>query len=39
LHEDYIGKIERGERSPSIKRLLAITVALEISLSELFREI
>jgi len=34
-HPNYIGDIERGQRNPSLKVLLAIAAALEVSLSEL----
>ncbi|GAB3328270.1 helix-turn-helix transcriptional regulator [Marivirga atlantica] len=37
VHEDYIGKIERGERTPSIKKIFTLTVALEITLEEFFK--
>lgn len=39
LHRTYIGGIERGERNPSLENIYKIANALNISLSELFREI
>lgn len=36
LHEDYIGKIERGQRSPSVKTLLLILDRLEVKYSDFF---
>ncbi|HET8861399.1 helix-turn-helix transcriptional regulator [Marivirga sp.] len=36
LHEDYIGKIERGQRSPSVKTLLLILDKLAVKYSEFF---
>ncbi|RYD01552.1 DNA-binding protein [Desulforamulus aquiferis] len=38
LHRTYIGAIERGERNISILSLHKICIALDISISELFRE-
>ncbi|WP_367892455.1 helix-turn-helix domain-containing protein [Marivirga harenae] len=37
LHEDYIGKIERGERSPSVKRLEIIIKSLNSSFKDFFK--
>ena len=36
LHPDYIGKIERGKRSPSVKTLLLILDNLNIKYSDFF---
>lgn len=36
VHRNYIGGIERGERSPSVVRVAQLAEALEIELSELF---
>ena len=36
LHEDYIGKIERGQRSPSVKTLLSILDKLEVKYFNFF---
>ncbi|MBK6265691.1 helix-turn-helix transcriptional regulator [Marivirga sp. S37H4] len=38
IHPDYIGKIERGERSPSLIRFLKILDALKFSYSEFFKD-
>jgi transcriptional regulator with XRE-family HTH domain len=32
---NYIGMLERGERNPSLKNLKRLSIALDISLSEL----
>jgi transcriptional regulator with XRE-family HTH domain len=37
VHRNYIGGVERGERSPSVATLLRLATALRIELSELFR--
>jgi len=37
LHRTYIGGIERGERNPSLKNIVAIAKALDVTLSELFQ--
>jgi transcriptional regulator with XRE-family HTH domain len=37
VHTTYLSAIERGERNPALENLHAISCALEISLSELFR--
>lgn len=39
LHRNYIGGIERGERNVAILNLLRIARALEVSVSELFKEL
>jgi len=36
VHRTYLGGIERGERNPALKNIVAIAEALDISLSELF---
>ena len=36
VHRTYLGGIERGERNPSLKNIVAIADALEIALSKLF---
>lgn len=36
LDRTYVGGIERGERNPSLKNLLRIASALNVSISELF---
>jgi transcriptional regulator with XRE-family HTH domain len=37
LHRTYLGGIERGERNPSLKNIAAISKALGVRLSELFK--
>ena len=39
LHRTYIGSIERGERNVSLKNIIIICRALEISPSDFFMEI
>lgn len=39
LHRTYIGSVERGERNISLKNINLICDALEISLSDFFKEI
>ena len=39
LHEDYIGKIERGERKLTLQTLYNILKTLEITPSDFFRNI
>lgn len=36
IHRTYIGGIERGERNPSLKNIVAIAEALDVTLSKLF---
>ena len=38
VHRNYIGGIERGERSPSVAAVAKLADALEISLADLFRK-
>ena len=38
LHYSYIGQVERGDKTPSLKALMKIADALNISLEELIRE-
>ncbi len=37
VHRNYIGGIERGERSPSVAAVAKLAGALDVSLSDLFR--
>lgn len=37
IHRNYIGGIERGERSPTVKRIVVIANALKVDLDDLFR--
>lgn len=39
IHTSYIGQIERGLRHPSLKVLFRIADALNIKISELFKDI
>lgn len=39
LHRTYVGGIERGERNVSILNLVRLAKALEISLSDLMRDV
>jgi transcriptional regulator with XRE-family HTH domain len=38
LHRTYISDIERGSRNPTLKTLARLTVALEISASDLIKQ-
>ncbi len=38
LHYSYIGQVERGDKTPSLKALIKIADALNISVEELIRE-
>ena len=39
IHPDYIGKIERGERMPSIVSLLKILDAMHVKYPEFFEDL
>lgn len=39
LHRTYVGGIERGERNVTILNLVRLAKALEISLSDLMRDV
>lgn len=39
VDRSYMGFLERGEKNPTLKRLIGIAKAFEISLSELFQSI
>ena len=39
LHEDYIGKIERGERKPRLETIIKILRAMDVSLSRYFKDL
>ena len=39
IHPNYLSDLERGERNPTVKVLTKIALALDISLSELFKGI
>lgn len=36
LHRNYVGLVERGERNPTLKTLIAVAEALDVSLAEMF---
>ncbi|MGE0065843.1 MAG: helix-turn-helix domain-containing protein [Dehalococcoidia bacterium] len=36
VHRNYIGGIERGERSPTVEKIATLARALGVSLSDLF---
>jgi transcriptional regulator with XRE-family HTH domain len=38
-HRNYIGGIERGERNPTLSKIVQIASALECSLGDLLRDI
>jgi transcriptional regulator with XRE-family HTH domain len=38
IHRNYIGGVERGERSPTVEVVATLAFALEISLADLFRQ-
>ncbi len=38
LHYSYIGQVERGDKTPSLKALIKIADALDISLEELIQD-
>jgi transcriptional regulator with XRE-family HTH domain len=38
VHRNYIGGIERGERSPSVATVARLADALDISLAEVFKQ-
>lgn len=38
VHRNYIGGIERGERSPSVAAIVTLADALDVSLVDLFRQ-
>lgn len=37
LHRNYVGRVERGELSPTFEPLVAIAAALDIGIDELMR--
>jgi transcriptional regulator with XRE-family HTH domain len=39
LHRTYIGSIERGEKTVTVETASKVATALELTLSELFREL
>lgn len=36
IHRNYIGEIERGVRSPSVKRVVMLANALDVAVDDLF---
>lgn len=38
LHRNYVGGIERGERNVGLDNVLRLAAALEVRVTELFRE-
>jgi transcriptional regulator with XRE-family HTH domain len=38
VHRNYIGGIERGERSPSVAAVVKLADALDLSLADLFHQ-
>jgi len=38
IHRNYIGGIERGERSPTVVKVVELADALDVRLGDLFRE-
>ena len=39
LHRTYIGQLERGEKSPSLKTVFAIAASLDAAPSEIIRNV
>ncbi len=37
LHTTYVGQIERGEKSPTVDSVYKISLGLEVSMDELFK--
>lgn len=38
VHRNYIGGVERGERSPTVATVVKLANALDVSLADLFRQ-
>lgn len=38
VHRNYIGGVERGERSPTVETIAKLAEALNVPLAELFRK-
>ncbi len=36
VHRNYVGGIERGERSPTVKRMAVLAKELDVALDDLF---